>query len=141
VIRICNRYRKPIGTLLMVGFLFLPAHGQLPDTKFRIPLHWPRKSALPAQVHKGGENKKLTTVVLGLTLGAFGVHRLYLGTKDYIPVVYAVTLGGAYILVLVDVVMVVTHQDISPYVNNPHVFMWANPAQATDSIPSVRNNN
>jgi len=63
-------------------------------------------------------------VVFTITLGLFGVHRLYLGTADSVPLVYALTLGGFGILMLVDLVILLTTKDLDPYKNNNNVIMW-----------------
>lgn len=72
-----------------------------------------------------GENKKLTAVLLAVTLGTFGVHRLYLGTRPLVPVVYTITLGGGLgILPLTDIVAILATPDLSRYENNDKVIMW-----------------
>ena len=73
------------------------------------------------------ENKKVTAAILTLTLGMLGVHRIYLGTAPYIPAVYLFTFGGGFfILPLIDLVMILTTNDISKFENNDHLLMWAN---------------
>jgi|688.fasta_scaffold1004817_1 hypothetical protein len=70
---------------------------------------------------------KITASILALTLGPFGVHRLYLGTSPVVPVVYVATVGGAIgILPFIDFVVIVFSKDLSPYMNNNRIFMWAN---------------
>jgi len=60
-----------------------------------------------------------------LPFGFLGIHRIYLGTKPYIPLIYVGTLGGcAGILPLIDFVNLVSHKDISNYQANPRIFMW-----------------
>ena len=80
------------------------------------------------QKHKHGEikaeNKKITAIALGISLGIFGVHRLYLGTAEHIPLVYGLTLGGAGIITLTDIVAIAVTRDLGKYENNPKVFMW-----------------
>lgn len=57
--------------------------------------------------------------------GFLGAHRIYLGTKPYIPVVYVGTLGGcAGILPLIDFVTLLSNKDISRFQQNPRIFMW-----------------
>ena len=69
--------------------------------------------------------EKLVLTGLVVTLGAFGVHRLYLGTKEHIPYVYTLTLGGGfYIVPLVDLVLILSAKDLDKYKNNPHFIMW-----------------
>ena len=72
-----------------------------------------------ARVRGFGENKKLTAVLLAVALGTFGVHRLYLGTKPIVPVVYTLTLGGGFgILPLTDIIAILVTPDISRFENN-----------------------
>lgn len=71
------------------------------------------------------ENKKVTAAILTLTLGMLGVHRIYLGTAPYIPAVYLFTFGGGFfILPLIDLVMILTTNDISKFENNNRLLMW-----------------
>lgn len=72
-----------------------------------------------------GKNKA-TVIVLTLLTGPLGGHRLYLGTKPIVPVVYTLTLGGgAGILPFIDLVVVCFSKDISRFENNDKIFMWA----------------
>lgn len=58
-------------------------------------------------------------------LGFMGAHRIMLGTKPWIPVVYVATLGGCFgLLPLIDFCVIVFSKDIERYENNPHIFMW-----------------
>lgn len=58
-------------------------------------------------------------------LGFMGAHRVVLGTKPWIPVVYVATFGGVFgILPLIDFCVIVFSKDLEKYKNNPHVFMW-----------------
>jgi TM2 domain-containing membrane protein YozV len=72
------------------------------------------------------ENKKVTAAILTLTLGMLGVHRIYLGTAPYIPAVYLFTFGGGFfILPIIDLVMILSTNDISKFENNKRLLMWA----------------
>jgi len=76
---------------------------------------------------KQTNRKKIIAAALAFPLpfGWIGVHRLYLGTKPYIPLIYAGTLGGCLgILPLIDFINLVSNKDISHFHNNPHIFMW-----------------
>jgi TM2 domain-containing membrane protein YozV len=75
------------------------------------------------------ENPRLVAIALDLTLGLFGMHRLYLGTSVQIPVAYTLTFGGGGILWLVDLALLVGSPSIESYKNNPHLFMWIPPAK------------
>lgn len=70
--------------------------------------------------------KKLKAVLLAVFLGHFGVHRIYLGTTPNVPVVYSLTLGGGFgILPLLDIVAILSTDDLSQFSNNKQVFMWS----------------
>jgi TM2 domain-containing membrane protein YozV len=77
-------------------------------------------------IHKvSNGNEKLEASLLAITLGAFGVHRLYLGTKPVVPVFYCLTLGGGfYILTLIDVGVIVFSKDLEKYKDNDKIVMW-----------------
>jgi len=71
-----------------------------------------------------GKNKA-TTIVLTLLTGPIGGHRLFLGTKPIVPIVYALTLGGGIgVLPFIDLVVVCFSKDISRFENNDKIFMW-----------------
>ena len=71
------------------------------------------------------ENKKLVSAITGLTLGAFGVHRIYLGTHPAVPAAYTLTIGGGfYLLPLIDTILILSHKDLSKFENNSNFFMW-----------------
>lgn len=68
---------------------------------------------------------KLTTVALAICTGLLGGHRLYLGTKPIVPIVYAVTLGGGFgMLPLIDMIVILLSKDVKQYMNNPKILMW-----------------
>lgn len=70
--------------------------------------------------------RKLKAVLLALFLGHFGVHRIYLGTKENVPVVYSLTLGGGLgLLPLFDIVAILASKDLDEFVDNDKVFMWS----------------
>jgi TM2 domain-containing membrane protein YozV len=77
---------------------------------------------------KPKENKRIIAAILASPLfGIVGLHRIYLGTKSYVPVIYIVTVGGCFgILPLIDLVILLrsTPEQIERYQNNPHLFMW-----------------
>jgi TM2 domain len=70
------------------------------------------------------ENPRLVAIILDATLGVLGMHRIYLGTDLKVPILYTFTLGGGGILWLVDLGLLIFTDDITPYMNNPSVFMW-----------------
>lgn len=72
----------------------------------------------------GTENPRLVAIALDISLGLFGMHRLYLGTDLLVPITYTFTMGGGCVLWLVDLGLLIFSKDLKPYMNNPHVFMW-----------------
>ena len=73
------------------------------------------------------ENPRLVAIALDLTLGLFGIHRLYLGTDVKVPVAYTLTFGGGGVLWLVDLALLIGSPNIDSYKDNPHLFMWIPP--------------
>lgn len=73
-----------------------------------------------------GDNVRLTAIALNISLGLLGVHRLYLGTDVKIAAAYALTCGGGCILWLVDLGLLIGTKDITPFLDNPRLFMWTN---------------
>lgn len=79
---------------------------------------------------KRKENKKLIAAVLAFPFpfGVMGLHRIYLGTKPYMPFVYIGTVGGCFgILPLIDFITILTTKKdkIKNFENNRRVFMWS----------------
>jgi TM2 domain-containing membrane protein YozV len=71
--------------------------------------------------------KKLISAALAFPfpLGFMGAHRVMLGCKPWIPVVYVATFGGCFGLIpLIDFIAILHSKDISEFENNPNVFMW-----------------
>ena len=83
---------------------------------------------VPANFLQKSENPRLVAIALDITLGLFGMHRLYLGTDVKVPIGYTLTFGGGGVLWLADLVMLIATRDITPYMNNPHFFMWIPPS-------------
>lgn len=75
-----------------------------------------------------GENNKVVAAILAFPLfGIIGLHRIYLGTKPYVPVVYIATLGGcAGVLPMIDFFAIIfaDKETFDCYKENPKVFMW-----------------
>jgi hypothetical protein len=71
-----------------------------------------------------GENKRWVAAALTLTLGPFGVHRLYLGTHYRVPVIYSLTFGCFFILPIIDLGVILFTKDLEKYQNNPRLIMW-----------------
>ena len=70
------------------------------------------------------DNQRAVAIGLDVSLGLFGVHRMYLGTDLKVPVIYTSTIGGGGVLWLVDLGLLIAVKDLSPFKNNPNVFMW-----------------
>jgi TM2 domain-containing membrane protein YozV len=70
------------------------------------------------------DNPRLVAIALNISLGMFGMHRLYLGTDVKVPIFYTLTLGGGMVLWVVDLVLLITADDLEKFIENPHVFMW-----------------
>jgi TM2 domain-containing membrane protein YozV len=57
--------------------------------------------------------------------GFMGAHRVMLGTKPWVPVVYVVTFGGCFgVIPLIDFFVITFSKDISKYEDNSAIFMW-----------------
>ena len=57
--------------------------------------------------------------------GPLGGHRIYMGTKPWVPVIYAVTLGGGMgFLPVADLFVILFTKDLDRYCDNPQVIMW-----------------
>jgi len=72
-------------------------------------------------------NKRITAAVLAFPFpfGMVGLHRIYLGTKPHVPVVYIASFGGVCgILPLIDFFMITFSKDFDTYRDNGKVFMW-----------------
>ena len=71
------------------------------------------------------QRTKGKAILMAVLTGPLGGHRLYLGTKPYIPIIYALTLGGGLgFLPVVDIVVIALSKDLSKYYNNPQIMMW-----------------
>jgi TM2 domain-containing membrane protein YozV len=71
--------------------------------------------------------RRITAAALAFPLpfGIIGLHRLYLGTQPYVPLVYIATVGGAFgILPFVDFSVILAKKDLQEFMNNKNVFMW-----------------
>lgn len=71
------------------------------------------------------KRSKLLAILADILAGPLGGHRIYLGTKPYVPVVYALTLGGGIgVLPVIDLFVIVFTRDLSKYEDNPKILMW-----------------
>jgi TM2 domain-containing membrane protein YozV len=81
--------------------------------------------AEPAKEWKG--KKKFVSAMLAFPFpfGFIGAHRVMLGCKPWVPVVYVATFGGCFgLLPLIDFCVIVFSKDLASYENNPNIFMW-----------------
>jgi hypothetical protein len=72
---------------------------------------------------------------LAVTLGPFGAHRLYLGTRPKVPLIYGLTFGGFGVLVLIDLGHILFTRDLSGYENSERIFMWVKPREEKGVTP------
>jgi TM2 domain-containing membrane protein YozV len=76
---------------------------------------------------KKKKNKKAIAAALAFPFpfGIVGLHRIYLGSAPYVPVVYIATLGGVFGLTpFIDFCALLAEKDLEKYRNNPKIFMW-----------------
>lgn len=85
-------------------------------------------SANPLSAPAGSAKSAPVAIILDFFLGGLGIHRFYLGTELLTGLGYILTFGGIFgIVPLVDfIVLIINMDNISPYINNPKFFMWAN---------------
>jgi len=88
-----------------------------------------RKSSLKKHSNHFAFNKKGKTkgkaILIAILAGPLGGHRLYLGTKPYVPIIYALTLGGGLgLLPAIDIIVILFSKDLSKYYDNPQIMMW-----------------
>ncbi|MEW6467835.1 MAG: TM2 domain-containing protein [Bacteroidota bacterium] len=79
------------------------------------------------EIYGGVAKKKSLAALLAFPLfGVTGIHRVYLGTQPYVPVVYMGTLGGLLVLPTIDFIAILAadKSTFESFQNNPHVFMW-----------------
>lgn len=93
-----------------------PAQVDLPLTK---------SAAFGPEGDEHHEPTRLVAAALAVTLGPFGVHRLYLGTNAKVPIFYGLTFGGFGVLVLIDLAHILFTKDLAPFQHNDQVLMWA----------------
>lgn len=80
--------------------------------------------------HSKFKAKKIIAAVLAFPVpfGLLGLHRIFLGTKPYIPFVYVGTVGGCFlILPTIDFITILSAEEetFKKFENNPKVFMWS----------------
>jgi hypothetical protein len=73
------------------------------------------------------DHRRLTAALLAFPFpfGIVGLHRIFLGTKPYVPVAYIASLGGIFgVLPLIDFFVICFDKNFEHYLNNPKVLMW-----------------
>lgn len=78
---------------------------------------------------KQTKNKKIVAALLAFPFpfGMVGLHRIYLGTAPYVPIIYIGTIGGGFgILPFIDFCVLLLDKDVTRYNENKKVFMWVN---------------
>ncbi len=114
---------------LVLGFIIGGTVGYANAIKMEAPVvlemavFYPEMDSIREEVRI---KKKSVAIVLALTLGVFGVHRLYLGTSNKVPIIYTLTLGGGFgILMVSDIIAILATKDINTFSPSEKVFMWA----------------
>ncbi|MGZ3884059.1 MAG: NINE protein [Bacteroidia bacterium] len=77
--------------------------------------------------HRQRHNKRVTAALLAFPFpfGIVGLHRIYLGTKPYVPVAYIASLGGVFgVLPFIDFWVLLLDKDIEQFSSNGKVLMW-----------------
>ncbi len=70
------------------------------------------------------KSQRGVAIIITIMTGTLGGHRIYLGTKPIVPVVYSLTLGGLCTLPAIDLICLIVVKDISVFEDNDKVFMW-----------------
>jgi TM2 domain-containing membrane protein YozV len=76
---------------------------------------------------KQKDNRRITAALLAFPFpfGIVGLHRIFLGTKPYVPVAYIASLGGIFgLMPLIDFFVICFDKDFEQYLNNGKVLMW-----------------
>ena len=93
-------------------------------------LELPNLVVKDTSAHSKFKTKKIIAAVLAFPVpfGLLGLHRIFLGTKPYIPFVYLGTVGGCFlILPAIDFITILSagEETLKSFENNPKVFMWS----------------
>ena len=81
-------------------------------------------SVLVNDVTKKVKFQRGKAIIFTIFTGLLGGHRIYLGTHQRTPIIYAVTLGGLGILPLIDLVEIIFTKDLSKFEYRPQIIMW-----------------
>lgn len=78
-------------------------------------------------IKKLNRRKKIIACVLAFPFpfGILGLHRIYLGSKPYVPLTYITALGGEFgIIPFIDFVVLIKNKNIDHFINNSQIIMW-----------------
>ena len=79
----------------------------------------------PSRSQKRKEKIIRAILACPLPLGFIGAHRIYMGTKPIVPIMYIATVGGCFgILPLIDFIIILKEKDPERFRNNNRIFMW-----------------
>lgn len=92
-------------------------------------------SPFPQQNISYPKGYRIKAAAIALLLGNFGAHRIYLGTDPIVPVAYCLTLGGFFLLPLIDAVFILTTPHPETIFHNPHFFLWFNKTPVSSFTP------
>jgi hypothetical protein len=85
------------------------------------------ESKIPVDLFQIKKRTKGGAILMAVLTGPLGGHRLYLGTEPYVPIVYALTLGGGMgLLPAIDIIVILVSKDLSKYENSSQIIMWGN---------------
>ncbi len=99
--------------------------------KFHVDFVFIQDSTLAAKeklILKLKRRKKIISSILAFPFpfGIIGLHRIYLGSKPYVPLAYIASLGGELgIIPFIDFVILLSTKDVTKFQDNPNLIMWA----------------
>jgi len=77
---------------------------------------------------KLNRRKKIISSILAFPFpfGIIGLHRIYLGSKPYVPLAYIASLGGELgIIPFIDFMVLISSKDVKKFQDNPNLIMWS----------------
>jgi len=130
---LCGKYfaAEPVKIYLLDtnGILLDSSYAEYPK-KAQSAFYDKKPNPIIQLIHKKQKkNKKIVAAILAFPFpfGIVGLHRIYLGTAPYVPVVYIASLGGVFgILPFIDFCVILLDKDFERYNHNNKVFMWVN---------------
>ncbi len=115
----------PVTSLIESSFFIFNSEklvDQLNDFEFERP-----NPSIIRIIDKIKRKRRITAAALAFPLpfGIIGLHRIYLGTKPYVPLMYIATIGGAFgILPFVDFWVILFDKEFERFQHNEKIFMW-----------------